>query len=1122
MNQILSVWLNRYRKEWWTVRLWKLYSFTLPLAAFFTSIIILLESILNFSTKVRVFLFASLVLIWIVPLLFPFLWFFISYLKKNPSDYLLAKDFQRRPKGNGRLLNALELMQDTSELSQYAIELVEQELSQMSVFSLFTKDQERLRFFQRTILAMIFLGIIVILPQGGQAVARLLMPTKDFGPKSPYQLIWDENDSEFARNEPIERILRIKVITAPPTTFQGVLKVQEEGVRGLKTYPIVFIGDSAIVRSEPRMGKVTFIAKLGNIESPPLELTPFHRVRLENVMYTLQPPLYTGLPPSISTGGNLTVLPGTRIEFQANVVGNVSQLFGVFRNDTIGIKLIGKKASSVFTITQSGTLNIILKDLQNRNGLFPTPLYIQLSNDEIPIVQLLTPEKDQNIPGNLRFPVIGRAEDDFGIAKMYLVYRFGGNRPIGDWDSLSLPLQTSTNTSSQTSVFCAIEWDVTRYDLLPDDWVEFYLSAFDENNITGPNRGVSVLRKMLVPSLEKWFQESEALHTSISGDLQSLSQSGQLVAKSLEELAQKLKRKGELNYEEREKMRGTLEKQLQLAEQVEKTAKELRELSQKLEESGTLAQQTLEKISKLQELMNELASPELKQALQELQEALKKMDQNQIRAAMEKFQLSQKEWLEKLDRTLSLLEQIRLERRLDMLEKWSKQVAEQARRNQMQTDTLKSEHLTDSLSQVYSKLANESKSLEQQVSATAEDAKKSPYFDQNDIQDMSHATQPNQAASVPLQQTAKQFSQDLQNAKMTAREAARRAEALAQKIANWNKQLREKSKQDVSNKIQRRIGELLQLSKLQMDLQQQYTPLDVRTPQARSLAEQQEAIRRNLLSVIDSLATLGKETFFLPRGLNSILLRADQMMVQSRNLITERMGGAQFQQEQARAAMNEAAAHLMQALGDLEKSNSSTGYEEMMQALAEMARRQAQLNDQTNQMMGEGGLPMPDGTPMDLSGGSMPGGTDGLLQQLAAEQGALANMMKGLEQQSERMRELTSRLQGLSEEMSEVEKQLQDKLVSERTQRLQQRILTRLLDAQRSLQKQDYTQKRESKTGQSIGGRVTIEYDPKMIENSLRGKLLEMSRMGLEPVWQQRIREYWQYFEVSSKPDTTR
>lgn len=1128
-KRFLIQWIREYRKQWCRERLRRMYLWLIPSMLIFTSTLVLLEIIFHFSSAVRWGFVTGSLLLWLIVILAPILIYVVRLKRNNPSDFFLVQHFQRHPQGSGRLFNGYELISNDAPLSQYAVELVEDELKELPASSMFSRQSDLQQFYKTTIYAFGFFFLLNLIPAGGNAVARLLMPSVEFGDKAPYQLVWDQSSNEYARNEPIERVIQIKTITAPPSTNQGTLYVKEEGRSDVTTYPILFSSDTAIIRLEPRIGILQIQVSLGTIRSEELELKPFQRTRFENVVYSIYPPSYTGLLSSTSNGGTVSILKGTRIDFSATLVGTLSHLYTVFGTDTLGLKEVDKKVSGSFFIKNEGVLSFRIFDNEKRVGQIPPPLVVQLLTDETPIVSLLAPDKDMNIPGSLRFPVIAKAEDDFGIQSLYIVYRFTGNRPESAWDSMRLPIQNPANLSEQTqrhgaltTAYSGIEWDVSRFDLLPDDVIEFFISAYDENNVTGPNRGVSALRKMNVPSLEQWLQESEEMHSALSGDLQSISRSGEQVAKSLEDLAQKLKRKGELNHEEREKARGALEKQQQLAEQVEKSAKDLRELSQKLDESGAVAQQTLEKLARLQDLMNELASPELKDAMKQLQEALKKMDQNQIRAAMEKLQVNQKDWLEKLDRSLALLEQLRLEKRLDMLEKWSKQVSEEARREQIKSDSLTSSN-SQKASQELSKLANESKSLEEQVAQTAEDAKNSPHFDSDDVSEMQQANQPEKAASEMMKQAAKQMqSQNYDGGKKGTREAAQRAEELAQKVAEWNKQLREKSKQDLANKMQRRIGELLQLSRSQMDLQSQYTPLDVRTPQARSLADRQESLRRGLTQVVDSLASLGRETFFLPRGLQPTLQRAEQSMVQARNSITERMGGAQYNQEQARAAMNEAVAQLLQSLGELEQSNSSTGYEEMMQALADMARKQAQLNDKTDQMMGEGGMPMPDGSPMEMSGGSMPGGTQGMLQQMAAEQGALANMMKGLEQKSDQMRELTGRLQGLSNEMSEAEKQLQDKILTDRTQRLQERILTRLLDAQRSLQKQDYTQKRESKTGQNLGGRVTIDYDPSSIENRLRSKLLELSRMGLEPIWQKRIRQYWQYLQANQPQDSAR
>lgn len=95
-------------------------------------------------------------------------------------------------------------------------------------------------------------------------------------------------------------------------------------------------------------------------------------------------------------------------------------------------------------------------------------------------------------------------------------------------------------------------------------------------------------------------------------------------------------------------------------------------------------------------------------------------------------------------------------------------------------------------------------------------------------------------------------------------------------------------------------------------------------------------------------------------------------------------------------------------------------------------------------------------------------GQMGQLQKMAARQRALAEAMGQLEQQAQSMENLLGSLDGLGKSMEEVAKDLDENNVNERTKRLQKRILQRLLDAQRSMQRRELSRERKSNTGIDI------------------------------------------------------
>ncbi len=1126
-NDRLHLWITAYRTAWWNGRIRRALVWTLPSTPFIGAIALILENFFRLSSPVRWALLVLAVLPLLAWLGFALFALFRSRQNLVPNDSTLARHFRSLPGGHGRVLNAVELQDDPSPLAELAIERLVAEIERLNPANFLSDKTPLQRFYRRLGAGIAIIVFCLVLPGGRDAFARLMHPGTDFHPPAPYRIEWTENTEEYAFGEPFVRTITIIAEAISKTPTDGEALVTELNGGKSQTIPLHFTNNLTELRLTDASGVLEITPKVGSITGEKRTFTPFYRIRVSESKLLLTPPGYSGMPPrEITTGSDQAVLAGTKLEWSAHTTGEIGSVMLLFHSgehtDTIGVKYDSKSLQTGFTLRNAGTLQMVLRDANGRNGAPPPLLKFDILPDESPRVTLLSPDVDGDMPGNFQLPVIARADDDFGIGAAYLIFRSIKSGTPGNWDSLKLPLQKIEPASAGA----AIQWDASRYDLMPDDGAEFFVSAYDQNTVTGPGRGISDIRKMKVPSLEQWMKEADASHDAITNDLKSLSQNGERVAQSLETLAEKMKRKGDLSHEEREQLRTAGERQQELVDKTEKAAKDLRQLSKKLEESGAAAQETMEKLSRLQELMDELASPELKDALKQLQEALKKLDANQIRNAMQDVKLSQQEWKEKLDRTLALLEQLRLERRLDMLEQWSKKVAEQARRNDMAIDSLKHNSAAqDSLAREQSKLANESKGLEEQTAETAKDAEKNSHLDSIDAQTLSNATNPDQAASQKLGESSKSLQQQQSSAgSQQSKQGAQRAEQLAQKLSEMNKKLRENGKKDLADKMNRRIGELLELSHTQQELTDQYNALDARTPQARMMAERQEAIRRGLQNTIDSIGTLGRETFFLPRGLLADLQGAEATMENATVNITERLQGlAKQPQVAARAQMTEGAARLMQAQGEMEKSSSSTGYEEMMKALSEMARKQAEINDKTGDMAGQQGMPTPgtSGDPMDMSGGSQPGGSSGqgsALQQLAAEQGALSNMMNQLEQQSKQMRDLTGRLDGLGEEMKDSEKQLHDKIVNDRTQRLQQHILTRLLDAQRSLQRQDYTQKRESKTGTDIGGRVTISYDPNSIENQLRQRLLELSRMGVDPLWQQRIRSYWQSLQQSSEP----
>ena len=120
-----------------------------------------------------------------------------------------------------------------------------------------------------------------------------------------------------------------------------------------------------------------------------------------------------------------------------------------------------------------------------------------------------------------------------------------------------------------------------------------------------------------------------------------------------------------------------------------------------------------------------------------------------------------------------------------------------------------------------------------------------------------------------------------------------------------------------------------------------------------------------------------------------------------------------------------------------------------MESLAEMSGQQQGINQSTMQM---GGMSMMN--------------QQGMMQRLQAQQQQLQQALNDL--LSENPGEESGGLGKAEKEMEEVIEDFRRRKVNRQTMERQERILSRMLDAQKSLSQRDYSEKRKSKQGETF------------------------------------------------------
>jgi hypothetical protein len=141
---------------------------------------------------------------------------------------------------------------------------------------------------------------------------------------------------------------------------------------------------------------------------------------------------------------------------------------------------------------------------------------------------------------------------------------------------------------------------------------------------------------------------------------------------------------------------------------------------------------------------------------------------------------------------------------------------------------------------------------------------------------------------------------------------------------------------------------------------------------------------------------------------------------------------------------------------------------------------------------------------------------------LAAEQAIVRKSLEQLSREAASRGELSKMLGDLNQiarEMSEVQTDLTRGTVRPETIQRQERIVSRLLDAQRSARERDFEKRRKSEVGQASRRESPPGLLPQDLQGRSRRDLLKELEGGYTRDYQELIRKYFDALEAQEKRD---
>jgi len=108
---------------------------------------------------------------------------------------------------------------------------------------------------------------------------------------------------------------------------------------------------------------------------------------------------------------------------------------------------------------------------------------------------------------------------------------------------------------------------------------------------------------------------------------------------------------------------------------------------------------------------------------------------------------------------------------------------------------------------------------------------------------------------------------------------------------------------------------------------------------------------------------------------------------------------------------------------------------------------------------------------------------------------------------------LTSNLEKILEEMKEVISNMNTNKIDDNIVQNQEKILSKLLDAQRSINERDYEKNRESKTGKSLVRTSPNELKLNFEKNKIKDELMKLINEGYSKDYEELIKKYFDVLE---------
>ncbi|MFN5432449.1 MAG: DUF4175 family protein [Cyclobacteriaceae bacterium] len=1042
-------------------------------------------------------------------------WLYKKGLGEEDSAKLIGNYF---PTIGDRLLNVLQLSEkNAGALAEAGIFQKANTFKDISFESAidFKTNTKYLKYLAAPVALCV---LLLVIDRGifTQSTQRIVQFNQEFSPQAPFSFSVEKESLTAFFNEDFTLRLSIEGSAIPETAYI-VSGSQRWRMESLGTGKFSYLFEK--VQSE-----IDLQFEASGFFSSPYKIQLINRPELIKINVELLFPRYLGKTPERLTNvGNLEIPEGTKVSW---LVGTSST-----SKATLAFASSGIENDMRLVDNQSFQFSKNMKDPDQ----YTIVLENEKSKNKDQISYSINTIKDQRpeiVVDNLRDSILfksimlgGALSDDYGITELRLNYEIVKGSRSQTPKTILIPL---VSTKNQQNFF--YRWPVDSLQLQPGDKLTYHLQVWDNDGVNGRKSTRSSDYIFSLPGEEELKAEVSKSQQAAQNKIDQSLQKAKDLKRSIDEAQEKLKGKQALDWQDKKMLEDLVEQKQKLDQAIKDLQKENSLLEQKKESFSEESERIKEKSEQIQKLMNELLDDETKKLFEELEKLLKQnADPSQMQKLLDKIERKEIKMEKELERTLELFKQLqydyKLEQAIDDL-KQQKEKQEQLlertqelsgekkepEKNNAGKDDKSGEEKGNKNEKGKEGSENEKPDAQGLAQEQEELKKETEKFEKtiDELEKMGEELEESQ--DTPSDQDTEELKKSQEESKESLEQGKPKKSAEQQKKSiDKMKQMQQKlegmqssmeMEMDMANleSLRQILHGLIKLSFDQESVMKDFNQVQQTDPKYIQLSQNQLKIKDDAKVLEDSLLALSKKDPFM----GSVVTKEvgelnDHLDKASVNVKERRKPNASSEMQFSMTSINNLALMLndhfdmMMDMMANAKPGSGKGKGKKKGGQPNLGKLQQQLNQQMQEIK---------------NGGKSGRQLSEEFARMAAEQ---ERIRRALQEMQEKMKKEGGKIPGgdIPGKMEQTEMDLVNKQITEQTIRRQNEIITRLLEAEKSMREQNQEEERKGETAKDYSQEM-----PRAFEEYLRLKEKELELLKtvppkLFPYYKKEVNEYF-------------